>query len=328
MKDIQPNTQAIIPFAILDAFRQIENIYEGRLFGWCLAKAQSVLKLYNKDLSDINMEFALDVARIKLPVRYLLAPTDHNYNNATKGFTLANKTLDYERGGRVFKLNIIAFPELVKENGKPYVTFLLHKDIWHALLNFGKGFRVISLNAYLSLSSTYSLVMYILVSNQRQPIVWRTDKLKQALGLADNKSVANNNNFFRRVLDPARTELNEKCPTTFDYTAARSGRGGGYNEITIIPRLSAPVTPPSADHAKDELIARQRLRLDDDVIMYLTENFSMEPHEIEQVEKITQAKRMDKLQLLDKLSQVKEIYHRTKRIKNVKGYIINTLKRA
>lgn len=328
MKDTQPNTSAIVPFAILDAFRQIENIYEGRLFGWCLAKAQSVLKLYNKDLSDINLEFALDVARITLPVRYLLALTDHNYNNATKGFSLANKTLDYERGNRVYKLNIIAFPELVKEDGKTYVTFLLHKDIWHALLNFGKGFRVISLSAYLSLSSTYSLVMYILVSNQRQAITWRTEKLKQALGLEGSKSVANNNNFFRRVLDPARKELNEKCPTTFDYTAARSGRGGGFNEITIIPRLSEPVTPPTADRAKDELIARQRLRLDDEIVMYLIENFSMEPHEIEQVERITQAKKMDRVQLLEKLSQVKEIHLRTQRIKNIKGYIINTLKRA
>lgn len=317
-----------MPFAILDAFRQIENMYEGRLFGWCLAKAQSVLKLYNKDLSDINLEFALDVARVRLPVRYLLAPNEHNYNNATKGFTLATKTLDYERGGRVYKLNIIAFPELVKDGCHSYVTFLLHKDIWHALLNFGKGFRVISLQAYLSLSSTYSLVMYIIVSNQTQPIVWRTDKLKQALGLDGASGAKNNNNFFTRYLDPIRKELNEKCPTTFDYTAARSGRGGGYNEITIIPKLSQPVTPPTADHAKDELIARQRLRLDDDVIMYLTANFHFEAHEIEQVEKVATAKKMSKGTLLGKLGDVKEYSLRTNRIKNIKGYIINTLKRA
>ena len=328
MNKTTPKTSAIVPFAILDAFRQIENMYEGRLFGWCLAKAQSVLKLYNKDLSDINLEFALDVARVRLPVRYLLAPNEHNYNNATKGFTLATKTLDYERGGRVYKLNIIAFPELVKDGGHSYVTFLLHKDIWHALLNFGKGFRVISLQAYLSLSSTYSLVMYIIVSNQTQPIVWRTEKLKQALGLDGASGAKNNNNFFTRYLDPIRKELNEKCPTTFDYTAQRSGRGGGYNEITIIPKLSQPVTPPTADHAKDELIARQRLRLDDDVIMYLTANFGFKAHEIEQVEKVATAKKMSKEMLLGKLGDVKEYSLRTNRIKNIKGYIINTLKRA
>ena len=64
---------SIIPYSIIGSLSKIENVYELRLFGWILAKAQSVLKLYNKNLADINLQYALDMCEITfLPALKLL----------------------------------------------------------------------------------------------------------------------------------------------------------------------------------------------------------------------------------------------------------------
>ncbi|WP_264802578.1 hypothetical protein, partial [Bacillus sp. CN2] len=93
MKDAQ------ISYIVLQSLRQLDNIYEVRLFGWVIAKAQAALKRYNKDLSHINMEHALNLVRVTLPARYLLQIGDTNYKNIPKAFTLAQKSVDYWRDG-------------------------------------------------------------------------------------------------------------------------------------------------------------------------------------------------------------------------------------
>ena len=56
---------AIIPYVIIQSIAALDNIYEARLFGWVLAKAQSVLKLYNKDLAEINLQHASTALRCR-----------------------------------------------------------------------------------------------------------------------------------------------------------------------------------------------------------------------------------------------------------------------
>lgn len=314
---------SIIPYTIVGCLSQLDNIFETRLFGWVLAKAQSVLKLYNKDLSDINVEHAMRLTRVTIPARYILSPGDDNYSNVKRSFTLAEKKIRYERDNRYYDLTIIAFPEYVRDGRNSYVTFVIHNEVWHALLNFSKGYRIFSLNSMMRLNSPYSVILYILVSQQSKPITYTTMQLRKLLGCDTLKSYDRGNNFFARIIDPARNELKEKTPFTFEYTAARTGRGGSYSSITLLPVINKP-TIEDQDKHRGQLIEEMRARLSDEVRWYLQANFGFDANGLQVVEKLLPSQWTDQ-QIIDRLEQVRHTAL-VNRVKNREGYLINALK--
>ena len=273
--------KSLIPFALIKSLAKIENIFEMRLFGWVLAKAQASLKLANPNLADINLQYALNLVRVTIPARYLLADGDRNYKNIAKSFTLANKTIAYEKEGSIYHLNIIAMPSFLKgADGRLSVSFVIHNEIWHAILNnFRQGYRLFDLATFLRLKSNYSVILYLLISNQKTSCTFSLDHLRKMLG-ADSRAYERTSNLIARVIEPARKELNEAAPWTFDYELERGGRGGGYNAIELRPRANRPSEPSELSEA----IARERLRLDERVSQYLATKFAMEPREIERLE--------------------------------------------
>lgn len=272
--------KSLIPFALIKSLAKIENIFEMRLFGWILAKAQSCLKLANPNLADINLQFALNLVRMTIPARYLLADGDRNYKNVAKAFTLANKTIDYQRGSSIYKLNIIAMPELVKTDNRLQVTFVIHNELWHAILNnFRQGYRLFDLATFLRLKTNYAVILYLLVSNQKTCWKWSLDNFRKLIG-ADSRAYERTNNLVARVIEPARKELAQGAPWTFDYELIRGGRGGGFVAIELKPMAARPHQASELDEA----IARERVRLDERVSDYLATKFAMQPREMERIE--------------------------------------------
>lgn len=317
--------EAIIPYPIVYTFSKLSNIHEARLFGWILAKAQSVLKLYNKDLSYINIEHVLDMVRLTVPTRYLLSEGDNNYRNARKAFTLADKKIEYERDGNIYQLSIIAFPTILKRQAASVLQCVVHNQIWHAMLDFTKGHRLIDLRSFFELKSAYSIVMYILVSQQSQPMTYQSDTLRRLLGVEGKKSYERSFNFFKRVLEPAQAELDKCAAYSFDFTAERKGLGGRYENIVIIPRKSKRETALPFDQKSAE-IQKQRLRLDDRVQEYLGTAFEMTPREMEVAEPLL-TRLGDYGEQMRRIADIKTAMLKT-RVKNKKGYLIESLKQA
>ena len=324
MKILTAEPLSIIPYPVVKSLSQLENIYETRLFGWTIAKAQSVLKLYNKDLSDINVEHAMRLTRVTIPCRYLLSNSDKNYTNIPKAFGLADKKITYSKDNRDYYLTVISFPELVKQGGRSYVTFVIHNDLWHALLDFSKGYRLFSMTSLMSLSSTYSVILYLLVSQQRGPMNLGINYLRQLLGCDKLKSYNRGFNFFNRIIDPARAELDEKTPYSFEYTAERKGRGGQFQNIIITPRLSSRYKKEEVDNGQLKLVLKLRSRLDDGVIAYLAETFGLDESGLQTVEKLLPPAWTVE-QILNHAGQVKSSML-TRRVKNRAGYYVNSLK--
>lgn len=317
------NKNAIIPYAIISSLSQLENIYETRLFGWVLAKAQSVLKLYNRDLGDINLQHAMNMVRCTMPARYILQKGDTNYKNITKAFTLAKKTIEYERDDRLYHLNIIAFPELLKKGTQCYITFVIHNELWHALLDFSAGYRLVSLPTYMQLQSTYSVIMYILISQQKEPFTYHVNTLKRILGADTQKAYKRGNNFFSKVIDAAKRELDEKSPYTFEYTASREGRGGAYTNITLLPCANKTYHKPK-ESSRSLHIQRCRVRLSENVCDYLQFSFGMAPAEQESIELLL-AEIGTEEQQIQWLSAIKE-RAAVKRVANPAGYLVQALR--
>lgn len=315
---------SIIPYLIVKTLAKIDNIYEMRLFGYIFAKAQSVLKLYNKNLSEINLQHALNLTRVTLPARYLLQIGDTNYKHIKKAFALAEKYVDYERDGWNIKLNIIAFPEFKKEGRNSMITFVIHRDLWHALLNFSKGYRLVNLPTYMKLKSTYSVIMYILISQQNKPMEYKIETLKSITGADKNKAYERTNNFLTKVIKAAQKELNEVSPYTYTYTLKRTGRGGVYTNITITPLKNEnykiePTEDPRAQHME-----KQRIRLHPEVIAYLENVCYLDAKGIESVEGII-SQMGDFDEQIRRIAEFKENAARRK-AKNIPGYIMNCIK--
>lgn len=315
---------AVIPYSIVEAFRQIDNIYECRLFGWILAKAQSVLKLYNRDLGDINIEHAMNLVTFTIPARYLLNYGDNNYRNITKAFSLAGKFLYYEKDNVEMKINIIAFPTFETAGRQKRITCVIHNVLWHALLDFSKGYRLVNLPTYMNLQSKYSIVMFILVSQQTEPVTFSIQTLRRLTGTDGQKSYERSGNFFARVIEPARRELNEKSPYTFDYTAPRTGLGGRYQTITIIPKRNAAYRPAERGDGRERAIDSKRVRLDERVTDYLVNGYGMSVNECEQCENlIAQLGTWE-----DQIAFLERVRHAALAadVRNVKGYLVQALK--
>ena len=274
-------TLTLVPYCIVKSLSMLDNIYETRLFGWLLAKAQSVLKLYNKDLSEINIEHALNMTKVTIPARFLLNDGDKNYSCVTKAFSLATKKIDYERDNRVYHLNIIAFPCLVKDGRKSLVTFVIHQEMWHALLDFSKGYRLFSLQTFMTLSCKYSVIMYLLCTQQSCPKSYTTETLRTLLG-ATNKAYDRGANFISRVLDPAHDELKEKAPYYFEYSATKTGKRHKYTDIIITPVLNKKIILSETEQTRkaDEM----RLGLDETVMRYCIDSFKITAHDCEKME--------------------------------------------
>lgn len=316
--------ESLIPYTTIDLFRLTENIYECRLLGWVIAKAQAVLKLRREELTAINMQFALGVRRVTIPARILLPEGDRNYNNISKAFTLAGKTICYTKGDITYHLNIIAMPEVQKTPRGLTVSFIIHDQLWHMLLDFVKGWRYIHLPALMTLKSAAAITMYIMVSNQKKPLTWSYDKLRETLG-ATSDAYSRSNNFVSRYLRPIAEELENKTPYTYDYSLTRRGHGGRVTFITITPRPSrkyTQITAPETEHTAELL----RIRLDERVVDYIEHTFMMQPRDIERLEALVAALGDTGTQL-QRLADIATAARR-KRVENLGGYLTEALRRG
>lgn len=321
--DEDQERQAIIPYPIVKTLSRLSNIYETRLFGWVLAKAQSVLKLYNKDLSQINVQHAMDLTRVTIPARLLLGDGDKNYKEVTKAFELATKKIEYERENRLYHLNIIAFPELIKDGRSSLITFVIHSQLWHALLDFSKGYRTFSVSTFMKLKSTYSVILYLIITNQKQPKTYTIRTLRELTGTDSQKGYDKTGNFIMRVLEVARKELTEKAPWTFEYSLTQRGKCHKIEEIVIAPRQNQDYAQGGASETSTT-VALLRIGLDDEVRNYLTEKYQMKPKEVERVEPLL-VRVGDKEKQLERLNKI-TLHMIGRRIRNKAGYVYTSLK--
>ena len=108
------------------------------------------------------------------------------------------------------------------DNGQ--IIVWINQNLWQLFVEISKGFKKYQLETALSLRTTYALRLYQLLSGNEAPITYTIDWLKQMFQLQDK--YANNNDFIKRVIEPARKELDEKSETSFVYRINwKKGRG-------------------------------------------------------------------------------------------------------
>lgn len=319
---MKQDNRSLVPYALIESLRCLGNIHEARLFSWILAKAQSVLKFYNKDLGSVNLQFAMNMARVTLPARMLLAPGDDNYKDIPRAFGLANKTINYTaESGNVYFLNIIAFPEYYKdESGRSWVTFVIHNQLWHAILdNFQKGYRIVNLLDLFQLTSRYSVILYLLLSQQKQYRVTLRE-LRALLGAP--QSYEKWNNLENRILKNAIKDIHQHTNNRITYTTERNNNAKGHPVDIITFAFEYHSNDPMPEHQQQTL--RQKSNLEAIVLQELDRVYQVKPQDLERIERLLTliGNSSAQLRVIDRVTE----QVRVKRVSNKAGYLYASLK--
>lgn len=254
---------------------------------------------------------------IQMPVSaFLKDENDQNYSIAKKSLkSLNSKQIQYE-DEKVWKLfNLIERPVIDKRG---YVTFRLHPVIASVFLDFSKGFRKYELVTAMQFESVYTMRFYELMSGQITPLTYTIEHLKEMFQIQDKYKLVKD--LIKRVVIPAKRELDEKSPYSFEYKINKQGKK--FYSITFRPTFK----PEHRDEFLEQRELQKQISLQWDlpreVINYLKETFLFDTKELKQhIELLKEA-----YQTIDFLTFVAEKKRYTETAKNPKGYLISCIK--
>ena len=193
---------------------------------------------------------------------------------------MQNTTADF--AGKVFEIKlpdgrlrqITALSMVEYYQGK--VKLKVNPELAPFLLEMKSHFTKYSLQEVLSLKSGFSMRLYQLLAQYqyRQEVEFSLEKLRFCLNVDDGK-LQRFFDFKKRVLEPAKNEINEKSSLRFEYKLIKKGRKviaikfiitqpiqPQLNFLNLEPKLSIPETLKNA--------LQDTLNLSDDKIHQLT----------------------------------------------------------
>ena len=170
-------------------------------------------------------------ALLEVPISSLLSGDgDTNYTKAKEALQdLMNISIESERpkersgkpvldasGKPQFEYKAYHILDNVELNVKPgYAVLKVDENTWKAILDFSKGFRKYDLIAALKFKRISSIRMFKLVSNQKNPMTYTIDQLREMWDMKDKYK--DNSDFIRGVIKTAKEELDMKGSWSFDY---------------------------------------------------------------------------------------------------------------
>lgn len=246
-----------------------------------------------------------------------MGETDKNHTRVKKAFrTLQTKIFEFDNKEEQDYFAIPFITGLRITRG--VATFRMSELIYKAFVDYTKGYRKFEFELSLSMSSGYSMRLYELISGQIEPLTFEIKHLKQIFKLENNYKRVND--FIRYVIEPAKKELDEKSPYTFNYKTNKKGRA--YHSITFIPIYQPQFRNDDLERKELQKQVSPGMILGRQSTDYLKHSFDFTTAEIKQnIEIFTQASK--KFDLIEFLSKVKP---RANRANNPKGYVIASIK--
>jgi len=311
----------ILQSHILTTAKYDYSVHEKRILYRLVELAQCEIEGldFRKDCRKIEHDL-FGLIDITLPISSLLnGEEDKNHKVVKDALTrLSQKYFIYEVDDIWEKINIVVFPKIQKRSST--VSFTIHPKIWDCMLDFSKGFRKYELKTAMSFESVYSMRFYELLSGQTNPISYTIEYLKDRFQIVDKYKQIND--FVKRVIEPAKKELDEKSPYTFEYKINKTGRK--FTSITFFPIYQAQNRDEDLETKALQKQISPSWDLSKNVLDYLRNGFLFTPAEIKQNMDLFKKAQSEIQDFIYFMSQVKP---RANRAKNPKGYLINSIKK-
>jgi len=267
----------------------------------------------------INLDLFGD-AHIEMPISYFLKDEqDKHYTEIKKALSsLEGKKMTYEDDTTWQIIRLIEKPVINKYSS--LVCFRLNTMIYNAFLNFSKGYRKYELKIAMQFESVYAMRFYELMSNQKSPITYSIDNLKEMFLIQDKYERVND--FKKYVLDIAIRELDKCSPYTFTYKMNKTGRS--FTSVTFYPKYQPQFRDSELDKKDLQKQTSPAWDLSKNALDYLKNGFEFTTKEIQQNIDLLKLAESNIDNFIYFLSQVKP---RANRAKNSKGYLINAIKK-
>ena len=318
------NNKEILQSYILTTAKYDFSVYEKRILYRLVELNQHLIegqKLNDKIVLDNNQ--AGDIS-YTLPISLFLKDDDKNNHKEVKKAleSLKRKELTYQDDDTWASLTIIANPKISRY--KETVTFTVDKMINDAFLDFSKGFKKYELKTAMEFESVYSMRFYELLSNQKTPINYSVEYLKEMFSLSDKYKLTAD--FIRYVIEPAKKELDKCSPYTFHYEKIKTGRK--ITGIRFIPIHQAQFEDESLKKQKAMKQMSNRWFIPKNIEDYLKYNYEFTDKELNNNLSLFESlhNHLSEEELLDFLVELKAqsvLYE----IKNIKAYLIGSLKK-
>lgn len=221
-------TQSYCTTAIKGGFTLVET----RILVALVAQAQPVIARHKAeqnvgsliDPRDASQTFTFNLADI--------APNGHHYEDVLQALrALQTKSVEWYNSvtSEWCCSTIVYNVSCTRNTGRVKV----HCAEWvlQMLLDFTKGFTRYDLDAIFTLKSAYSMRFYMLSCSLSKPLTYSVDFLREWLGLQE--VYGQTRDFIKRVVEPARAELETKKLNGFRYDLQR--QGNKISGLTMYP---------------------------------------------------------------------------------------------
>lgn len=321
IKYMKISNKDLIQSYVITTARYDFSVYEKRiLYGiveslQALTKGKKLNKRYEMQ-EDLFGDYVMtyDIAF------FLNGESDKNYQRIKSALmSLKDKSFQYEDDKVWEYISIIESPKIEKCETK--VKFRLNKRVFDAFLDFSKGYRKYELNIAMQFESVYSMRFYELFSNKTTPIIYAIDELKEMFKIQDKYSRVND--FFKRVIEPARAELDKSSPYSFKYETIKTGR-----KITHIKFKPFYIAKNRDETLEGKEIKKQtsiRWDLSADVIRKLKEYFDLTDEGLKNNRDLL-AKAVKREDFLDICNEINAMIRKYD-VNNKAGYFISQLKK-
>ena len=321
------NNKELIQSYILTTAKYDYSVYEKRILYRIVEQLQLLIegKTLNKNYSmqeipheDIKLfKFTFPFSAFKKNEE------DKNHAQIKKALlSLEKKGFEYEDSEVWETINILYLPKVFKN--KEYIGFTLREEIIQAFLDFSKGFKKYELKTAMEFESVYSMRFYELLSNQKTPINYSIDTLKEMFQIENKYKLTAD--FLRYVIEPAKKELDKCSPYTFHYETIKTGRK--ITSIRFIPIHQPQFEDESLKKQKAVKQMSNRWFIPKNIEDYLKYNYEFTNKELNNNLSLFESlyNYLSEEELLDFLVELKAqsvLYE----IKNIKAYLIGSLKK-
>lgn len=371
-KQLVSSTEVIQGYIFTVARRSIGR-YGENLLTYLVKLAQAQFSgadfRHGSDIGKIQPDFDLmkvfidkeGSAIVNIPIRELFPSDNGDYSNYTFVREQVNKLqreiINWEENGYWYSCQIIGLSmgkmsEKGKGNDLSIIKCKIDPKIWSAILNCSKGFSVYDFEIQKSLKRVSSVRFYQLF--YRNPVTLRfgIDYIKSMFGI--QKKYNRTYDLINRVVKPAKEELDQKSPWSFDYVLLVRDPGtgklrakredGSDRTIPVVAIQFSGVHILANDNSETnsvESVSNPRLYLQDSTYHYLRDVLMFEDYEINSCREIfynaqllmdNQNKSEDSVNmphLVSFLRTVKATAAHTipaDNLKGLHGYVINAVK--
>lgn len=213
----------IVQSYLFSRIRSRMSITEMRILMRIVEFAQCELQglILRKNMAPIEHELGGKV--VQLSIRSVIPKGSHHYEDVHEAVrSLMQKIVEhYDPSGNIWQAATMISAAKAEKN-KGIISLSLSPWVWDCILDFTKGFVRFDLAAAMSIKSPYALKLYFLMSYQRQPICYSFNELYKLFGISEK--YGRTNDFVRKVLLPAKRELDAKAPWSCDLRPMKDGR--------------------------------------------------------------------------------------------------------